>query len=107
MLFSLLKYYLDLYITDTALKVSRSSYFFTTSISHGVKLVSSHCGVQVYPMLFSFNFMLISDMAVVKSHHVISVKCKIGPLTIFDRPTKVIVASLSLRVICTGIQLRF
>ena len=36
-LFSLLKHYLDLYITDTALKVSRSLYFFTTSIFHGVE----------------------------------------------------------------------
>ena len=30
-------HYLDLYITDTALKVSRSLYCFTTSISHGVE----------------------------------------------------------------------
>ena len=37
MLFSLLKHYLDLYITDTALKVSRSLYFSTTSIFHDVK----------------------------------------------------------------------
>ena len=37
MLFSLLKHHLDLNITDTALKVSRSLYFFTTSISHGVE----------------------------------------------------------------------
>ena len=37
MLFSLLKHYLQLYITDTALKVSRSLYFFTTSISCGVE----------------------------------------------------------------------
>ena len=37
MLFSLLKHYLDLYITDTALKVSRSLYCFTTSISRGVE----------------------------------------------------------------------
>ena len=36
MLFSLLKHYLDIYITDTALKVSQSLYFFTTSICHGV-----------------------------------------------------------------------
>ena len=39
MLFSQLKYYLKLYITDTALKVSRSLYF--------------DCGVQVSLMLFS------------------------------------------------------
>ena len=37
MLFSLLKHYLELYITGTALKVSRSLYCFTTSISHGVE----------------------------------------------------------------------
>ena len=34
MLFSLLKHY---YISDTALKVSRSLYCFTTSICHGVE----------------------------------------------------------------------
>ena len=37
MLFCLLKHHFDLKITDTALKVSRSLYFFTTSISHGVE----------------------------------------------------------------------
>ena len=37
MLFSLLKHHLDLNIADTALKVSRSLYCFTTSISHGVE----------------------------------------------------------------------
>ena len=37
MLFSLLKHYLDLDISDTALKVSRSLYCFTTSICHGVE----------------------------------------------------------------------
>ena len=37
MLFSLLKHYLDLYISDTALKVFRSLYCFTTSICHGVE----------------------------------------------------------------------
>ena len=37
MLFSLLKHYLELYITDTALKVSRPLYCFTTSICHGVE----------------------------------------------------------------------
>ena len=37
MLFSLLKHHFDLNITDTALKVSRSLYCFTTSISHGVQ----------------------------------------------------------------------
>ena len=37
MLFSLLKHYLDLYISDTALKVFRSLYCFTTSTCHGVE----------------------------------------------------------------------
>ena len=37
MLFSLLKHYLDLYISDTALKVSRSLYCFTSSTSHFVE----------------------------------------------------------------------
>ena len=37
MLFSLPKHHLDLNITDTVLKVSRSLYCFTTSISHGVE----------------------------------------------------------------------
>ena len=37
MLFSLLKNYLDLDVTDITLKVSQSLYFFTTSISHGVE----------------------------------------------------------------------
>ena len=37
MLFSVLKRHLDLNITDTALKVSRSLYCFTTSIAHGVE----------------------------------------------------------------------
>ena len=37
MLFSLLKHYLDLYISDIALKVSRSLYCFPTFIYHGVE----------------------------------------------------------------------
>ena len=37
MLFSQLKHYLDLYVTDTAERVSQSLYCFTTSISHGVE----------------------------------------------------------------------
>ena len=35
MLFSLCKHHLDLFVADTALKVSRSLYCFTISISHG------------------------------------------------------------------------
>ena len=37
MLFSLLKHHVDLNVTYTALKVSQSLYYFTTSISHGVE----------------------------------------------------------------------
>ena len=37
MLFSLLKQHFELNITDTALKVSRSLYCFTTTISRGVE----------------------------------------------------------------------
>ena len=37
MLSSLLKHYLELYVTDTALKGSRSLHCFTTSVSHGVE----------------------------------------------------------------------
>ena len=37
MLFSPFKHPLDLNITDTVLKVSRSLYCFTASISHGVE----------------------------------------------------------------------
>ena len=37
MLFSLHKHYLEIYITDTALKVSRFLSCLTTSISHGVE----------------------------------------------------------------------
>ena len=66
MLFSLLKHHFDLNITDTALKVSRSLYCFTTSMSRGVEnyfpklwgtgisdaiflFVSSlHCGINIW-----------------------------------------------------------
>ena len=37
MLFSLRKHHLDLFVADTALKVSRSLYCFTTSMPHGVE----------------------------------------------------------------------
>ena len=37
MLLSLLKHYLELCITDCALKVSRPLYCFTTSVSHVVE----------------------------------------------------------------------
>ena len=63
MLFSLLKHYLELYITDTALKVSRSLYSFTSSIFLGVE--------NFFPMLWGtgisdgiFNFMLFTYLQV-------------------------------------------
>ena len=37
LLFSLLKHYLDLYISDIAVNVSQFLYCYTTSISHGVE----------------------------------------------------------------------
>ena len=52
MLFSLLKHYLDLNITDTAMKVSRSLYCFTTSISHGVENYFPRLWVRASLMLF-------------------------------------------------------
>ena len=63
MLFSLLKHYLELYITDTALKVSRSLYCFTASISHGVE--------NYFPRLWSVGIpdaiFLKSDSPIAKS----------------------------------------
>ena len=54
MLFSLIKHYLELYITDNALKVSTSLYCFTISMSHGVEIISPGCGVRASLMLFLF-----------------------------------------------------
>ena len=44
MLFSLLKHYLDIYITDTALEVSRPFYSVTASMPHGVENYFSGLG---------------------------------------------------------------
>ena len=56
MLFSLLKHHLDLNITDTALKVSRSLYCFTTSISHGVEnYVSRLWGIGISDTIFFYD----------------------------------------------------
>ena len=52
MLFSLLKHYLELYITDTALKVSQSLYCLTTSISHGLENYFTRLWVRASVMLF-------------------------------------------------------
>ena len=51
MLFYLFKHYLDVYITDTALKVSISLYCFLTSVCHGVETISPGCEVRASPML--------------------------------------------------------
>ena len=51
-LFSLLKHYLDLYITDTTLKVSQPFYCFTTSICHGVENYFPRLWVQASLMPF-------------------------------------------------------
>ena len=62
MLFSLLKHFFELYITDTALKVSRSLYCFTASISHGIE----NCFPRLWGMGISdANFkVLLLDMSV-------------------------------------------
>ena len=58
MLFSLLKHHFDLNITDTAMKVSRSLYCFTTSISHGVEnYFPSLWGMGISNAIF-FNILL-------------------------------------------------
>ena len=64
MLFSLLKRHLDLKITDTALKVSRSLYCFTTSISHGVEnYFPSLCGTGISDAIFMLlQIFLITDL---------------------------------------------
>ena len=55
MLFSLLKYYLDFYISDTALKVFRSLYCINTSICHGVE--------NYFPKLFFSDAIFKNKMA--------------------------------------------
>ena len=55
MLFSLLKHYLDLYISDTVLKVSRSLYCFTTDICHcGEKYLPRLWGMGIFDAIFLF-----------------------------------------------------
>ena len=59
MLFSLPKHYLEFYITDTALKVSRSLYCFTTSIFHGVEnYFPSLWGTGISDTIFILLFLL-------------------------------------------------
>ena len=52
MLFSLLKHYLELYITDTAVKVSRSLTVSLLLYLMVLKTISPGCGVRVSLMLF-------------------------------------------------------
>ena len=62
MLFSLREHHLDLFVADTALKVSRSLYRFTTSISHGVKNYFPRLwGTGISDAIFNFGFWLITD----------------------------------------------
>ena len=54
MLFSLFKHYLEFYITNTALKVSKCLYCFTTSISHGVEQYFPRLwGTGIFDAIFS------------------------------------------------------
>ena len=50
--YSLLKHYLELCITDNALKVSQSPYCFTTLDLMVLKTISPGCGVRASLMLF-------------------------------------------------------
>ena len=61
MLFSLLKHYLELYVTDTALKVSQSLYCLTPFISHWVENISPGCVVRASLMLFLYPRMKVGD----------------------------------------------
>ena len=54
-LFDLLKHYLDLYITDTVMKVSQYQYLCTVSLHtylKVLKIISADYGVQTSAMLF-------------------------------------------------------
>ena len=54
MLFSLLTHYLDLYISDTALKVFQSLCCFTTSICHGVDYFPRLWSTGISDAIFGF-----------------------------------------------------
>ena len=76
MVFSRNKHYLELYITDTALKVSRSLYCFTTSISHGVENYFPRLrGTGISDAIFSS---LINAVLVSK---IVSLDCGVQPST--------------------------
>ena len=66
MLFSPLKHYLDLYITDTALKVSRTLYCVTTSLSHGVdfpRLWGTGISDAIFPLTDLLNAGFVRQIA--------------------------------------------
>ena len=63
MSFSLFEHYLELYITNTALKLSQFLYCFTASISHGVenyfpRLWGMGISDAIFHFVFSFNLTL-------------------------------------------------
>ena len=63
MLFFLLKHYLELYITDTAMKVSQSLYFFTTSISHGFENYFPRLwGTGISDAIFNISYPIITPI---------------------------------------------
>ena len=62
MLFSLLKHYLNLYISDTALNVSRSLYCFTTTVCHGVENYFPRLwGMGISDAIFNISYFLSLD----------------------------------------------
>ena len=68
MLVSLLKHYLEFYITDTALKVSRSLYCFTTSISHGAEnYFPGLWGTGISDAIFTHLFLHLLHLVKLKS----------------------------------------
>ena len=79
MLFSLLKHYLDLYISDTVLKVSRSLYCFTTSICHGVNYFPRLWGMGISDAIFLFLRQVELQILILKS---IEVELHVNPINI-------------------------
>ena len=74
MLFSLLKHHFDLNIIDTALKVSRCLYCFTTSIFHGVesyfpRLWGTGISDAIFDEMFLTMFGFVSSITVSWFHH--------------------------------------
>ena len=74
MLFSLLKYHLDLDKSDTPQKVSRSLYGFTTSVSHGVenylpRLWGTGISDAIFRHTITNNFLLSFPKSPIIAHH--------------------------------------